>query len=622
MKNYSLLKEPIPSLTKALSRAVKTKWYGLRLNAGADTGYITAGENFIITSDGTLRAADRPSKYDVDGTSGTPLSFCGLCDRLYYVWRKKNTSTDDENTYTTYIKDVTPGDVGDSIKIAADDLSDADTVKRRCLAIYNMWMDGGNVVSGKYSTRILIYPDKLVLNSDKATVDTISRYKIMEKTAVTKTITEYIYNGNYIYDDTKQGSEDDKWIIEEDGSSVSGKQYDGKSTSINTENNEVLYGYSDEQSDEFIPDTRTNESEEAYYETFTTQGSQGNTIYYLKKTTTITTTSVTYTIVEDDSSDNVLPDADIVTSLNGRVFGCGGAKIFSSAAGSYVNYDLDTPGHISGENAWYCATQNGGDFTHITTYSGNIVAFKHDMLYELYGTSNPFRVKEISHIGTFNGKTVQELDSCLVYASRDGIYAYSGSYPRKISEGIFGTSNLKDGTCQNGASGVVDGKYYIRLPLKSEDGHPIMVFDSGTSTWSVLDIGADIDFMATVSGRLYAVTPNGDMYLINTGDKDETKWYVETPVATDGTANAKNLEKVQLLCKFYGKGSITVKIKYDNGDYKEIGTLGKDSTGVYPFYCKTAKSDHIVRYIRLEIEGDVEILNLEQIISTGGERYA
>ena len=77
------------------------------------------------------------------------------------------------------------------------------------------------------------------------------------------------------------------------------------------------------------------------------------------------------------------------------------------------------------------------------------------------------------------------------------------------------------------------------------------------------------------------------------------------------------LEKIQLVAKFRTAGSVIVSVKYDNGEYEQIGKLEKN-TGVHPFYCKVRKSDHVVRYIRFDCVGDVEILTFEQSISSGG----
>jgi hypothetical protein len=106
---------------------------------------------------------------------------------------------------------------------------------------------------------------------------------------------------------------------------------------------------------------------------------------------------------------------------------------------------------------------------------------------------------------------------------------------------------------------------------------------------------------------------------MDTGNKADTVWYFETPVITEGTADRKVLEKIQFVAKFRTEGFVKVSVKYDNGTYEQIGKLEK-STGVHPLYCKVRKSDHVVRYIRFDCKGDVELLTFEQFLSQGGDR--
>jgi hypothetical protein len=57
-------------------------------------------------------------------------------------------------------------------------------------------------------------------------------------------------------------------------------------------------------------------------------------------------------------------------------------------------------------------------------------------MFELYGSKpSNFQVQETVKTGAFNADYI-EINSVLYFANRDGIYAYSGGVPRKISEGV------------------------------------------------------------------------------------------------------------------------------------------------------------------------------------------
>jgi hypothetical protein len=562
---------------------------------------------------------DKPVLFDGEHT-GTPLAFCGIDGKLFYVYCHEYT----EDNKTKYNVDIIRYKNSDNSSdcSSANLLKDTESSsKERSLARYNVWTGGSDIVSGEYKPRIIIYPDEKRLpffdgwsvTNDKASqAQPIQRYKIVKTVATRRTIVQETYNDGWSYDE-----ENDKYILP--------SKYDGKGISYDTNTEESVYGYADEKDD--VPGAeKENGDTTVSYSVSKTMGSDGNEFEML---TVETVTSVITTTYTAEAEGTAVPDADFITAHGNRIFGVNGTKIFASAAGSYVDYDLDTADDFDGNNAWYSATQSGGDFTHICTYGGRPVAFKADMLYELYNDKNPFRIKEISRIGTFNGASVCEVNSTLFYANKDGIYAYGGSYPRSVSEGFIDKAKLDTGRFTGCTAGTYDGRYFVRVPMnddtvKSDDieyKHPILTFDTHTGTWSVLSVFEnDISYFAECDGKFFGVLDNGKIYQMNSGNKAGLHWYFETPVITEGTADRKVLEKVQMLVKFHGSGSVKVSVKYDNGEYDFVGKLENYDSGVHPLYCKVSKSDHAVRYIKFDCVGDVEILTFEQFLSQGGDR--
>ena len=600
--SYTFLSEPLPSASKEKQRLAKVQWYGLNLKASADSGYISSGKNFYVTTDGTLRAVDTPVSFD-ESHKGEPLAFVGINDKLFYVYEKG----DDYVDILTYNADGTA---------KTDNLSNTSDLSgvERSLARYNAWLGGSDIVNGSYSPRLIIYPDKKLIPLNGAfNLKDITQYKIVKITAVTKKINQKTYNQSL------ELNADKVWEYTEDkGYIIHVSKADGESNSIESETSEEVHSYCDEEPAS-MPEAESiqGDTKVSYYVS-QTHGSDGKLFDMLTVETITTSTVISYRY---DSVKTIIPDADFVTPYNNRIFGVDGTKIFASAAGSYVNYDLDTATDYDENNAWYSATQSGGDFTHICTFGGKVVAFKKDMLYELYNTKNPFRILEVNKIGTFTHKSVCELAGNLFYASDDGVYVYGGSAPYKISDTVLDKAQLDGGKFTYGVAGANDGKYYIREPLKGESGKPILVFDTATKTWSITDFNQEIAYFANADGHLYACTTSGAIYQMDSGNKAATEWYFETPVICESTADVKWLEKVQLVAKFHTAGQITVKVKYDNDTaYTTVATLDKD-TGIHSLYAKVAKSDHVARFIRIECVGDVEILTFEQLLSGGGARY-
>lgn len=646
MSEYAFLKATKPPVSKSVGRSVKVQWHGLNMNAHADTGFVVDGENFYVTADGTLRAVDVPYElkwWDKVANNNkpenykegdiTPLGFMGIDGKLFFVYNAGNDFINGTATNVDIVRitDVVKDEEDDSYtcdishaELSNDDVSLA--FSERSLARYNVWTGNSDVINGKYKPRLIIYPDEKrlpffdewsVTNEEASQAQPIQRYKIVKTVATRRTIVQETYNDGWSYDE-----ENDKYILP--------SKYDGRGISYDTSTEESVYGYADEKDD--VPEGEKEKGDTTVsYSVSKTMGSDGKEFEML---TVETVTSVITTTYTAEAEGTAVPDADFITAHGNRIFGVNGTKIFASAAGSYVNYDLDTATDFDENNAWYSATQSGGDFTHICTYGGRPVAFKADMLYELYNSKNPYRPKEISKIGAFSGKSVHEVDSTLIYANKDGIYAYGGSYPYCISDAVIDRKKIAGGKFKYGVAGSHEGRYLIREPLVNEDGKPILVFDTGTKTWSVTNVfNKEICYFAECDGGLYAALNDGKIYRMDTGNKADTVWYFETPVITEGTADRKVLEKIQLVAKFRTAGSVSVSVKYDNGEYKEIGKLEKcsddeenfDDEGnfiecVLPLYCKVRKSDHVVRYIRFDCQGDVELLTFEQFLSQGGDR--
>ena len=653
MSEYAFLKATKPPVSKSVSRSAKVQWYGLNMNAHADSGYIVDGENFYVTADGTLRAVDVPYElkwWDQVANNNkpenykegdiTPLGFMGIDGKLFFVYNAGNDFINSTATNVDIVRitDIVKDEDDDSYtcdishaELSNDDVSLA--FSERSLARYNVWTGNSDVINGKYKPRLIIYPDEKRLpffdgwtipNEEASQAQPIQRYKIVKTVATRRTIVQETYNDGWSYK-------------EETGEYDLPDSYDGRGISYDTSTEESVYGYADEKDD--VPEGEKEKGETTVsYSVSKTMGSDGKEFEML---TVETVTSVITTTYTAEAEGTAVPDADFITAHGNRIFGVNGTKIFASAAGSYVNYDLDTATDFDENNAWYSATQSGGDFTHICTYGGRPVAFKADMLYELYNSKNPYRPKEISKIGAFSGKSVHEVDSTLFYANKDGIYAYGGSYPYCISDAVIDRKKIAGGKFKYGVAGSHEGRYFIREPLVNENDKPVnendkpvLVFDTATKTWSVTNVfKGEICYFAECDGGLYAALDDGKIYRMDTGNKADTVWYFETPVITEGTADRKVLEKIQLVAKFRTAGSVSVSVKYDNGEYKEIGKLEKcsddeenfDDEGnfiecVLPLYCKIRKSDHVVRYIRFDCEGDVELLTFEQFLSQGGDR--
>lgn len=611
--NEKFLSSSVPASYKERSRAVRTKWYGLNLNASADSGYITCGRNFRVTSEGSVRAFGGASELkwkhlsekDIDGVSVKPLAFCGIDGVLFCVF---------EHSGKASAARLEPSLGGMKILEYEESALTAKiggkTGFKRHLAQYSVWCGGSDVISGEYSKRLLIYPDKARLDFDGgwgAKAEDIAGYDVYKKTEVTVSEKTETFNSG--------------WSIASDGDVVISGEPDGTSEDVSKTEESVLYGYADES--DLIPDGYTAEDEPSVsYSVNSGKGSDGADIEYLIRRTKNVLTKVSFSAKKRA---DVLPDTELAAVWGNRLFGTDGSKIFASSAGSYLDFSLDTAADSDGGNAWYGTSRTGGDFTAVCVYGGRITAFKEDGLYELYGDENPFRLKQISAKGTFSSESVCEADSVLYYAGRDGIYAYSGSYPRNISEAVLPLGAFKDGYLSSAAGGTDGVRYFLRAPLKEDDtDKPVLVYDTSTGFWSIVSFTESTDepeYFASDGRRAYCMTESGRIYALNGEISEGFGWYFEASPELGGTAGLKNLEKLSMTAKFHTAGKISVSAELDGKKYVRLGTFSQ-SAGTSSYDCLLRNCGHAVRKLRFDCEGDVEILCTEFTVTEGGEPNA
>lgn len=592
-KKSTFLRSSVPQSEESISRGTLVSVSGL--NMFGSSGFFSEGVNVEITSDGSLRTASVFDECDFN-VDGTPLGALAADEYLYVVVNVSGNNVDliridaDGNKNTVNLSNTSA-------------LSDM----RRSLALYNRWTGGSDIVSGEYEDVLLIYPDKVFISAKgawKQAAD-ISRYNIIRTVTEKTLITEKSYANS--------------WSQNTDGTYNLPTEADGISRDIDTKETIDFYC---SQSVDTCPDTinRSPEISIVYtkQDVYNAEGLKtGETLFVTETEKTVTET------FHAEAVEEAIPDAEHITIYNTRLFGINETKIFASGAGDYADYELDTATDIDETNAWYSAT-SGERFTFITTYDGRVTAFKPQGLYQVYNTQNPFRVKEISKEGTIYPNTVAETESTLFFTNETGVYSYSGSYPKNISrEYIEQTKIVGDTAC----AGAFDGHYYVRCETAFDEAFdeagtkPLLCFDSHMGAWRVLNFSdEEIVLFASSPKALYALGEDGTVWKRKTDNRSGVHWYAVLPVDCGNTATPKKLIRLQGVFRFQGSGKVTLSYSLDNDDWIVGGTM-KHTDGTHPIYCPILSGDHVVRSIRLEGQGDVELVALEQFFKEGGVRY-
>lgn len=591
---YYFLRSSVPDSEQNAARGTKVHFSGLDMYG---TGGVSAGVNFEITPDGTLRTASVPEKCAVS-LGGKPLAVFSGSRYLYAVCFKTG-------LVCNLVRFDTEEETVKTVSLSAGN----DSAKKRSLCLYNNWTGGSDIVSGEYEDVLLIFPDKKYIDAlgewgDKS-LKALARYDITRTVKTETVVTQNTYNNG--------------WKQNGDGAYTLPAKPDGTKRDIDTKSQSSFYG---SQSTNKLPDTIVHPAE--FSTTYVkedvhgTDGSVTGTVLFVTETATTIKETFSAELIEE-----AIPNADRIVAYNTRLFGVDGNKIFASGAGSYSDYELDTADDFDENNAWYSATP-GDAFTALTTFDGRVTAFKPQGLYQAYNTKNPFRIKEISKVGTSFGDTVSETENVLYYANENGIYAFGGSYPKNIALERLDMTCFKGSTATGGAYG---GKYYFRREtdfdnkFKAAGTKPVLVYDGHTGAWSVLSFATEeLYYYGATEKALYAIDKTGSLWKHTAENRSGAKWYYELPVETGNTADVKKLTRIQAVFRFRSTGKVKVSVAFDNGNYAECGGLERAS-GVYPVYIPVISGDHVARRIRFEGSGDVELMTLEQIFKTGGTRY-
>ena len=297
-----------------------------------------------------------------------------------------------------------------------------------------------------------------------------------------------------------------------------------------------------------------------------------------------------------------IPDVDGIFASDNRLWGFKGREIYASALGDGMNWtDYDT----LTTSSWAATTKTGDEITAGVDFGGMPVFFCENAAYKIYG-ENPkeFQYARQDMIGVTKGdhKSVAVGAGYIFYATRRGIYAWTGGVPQIIS------SPLGDGRIKEAVGGSDGTSYYLSCV---QDGRQnLYVYDPQAFVWvredstKALDIrqrGRDL-CMVTEGGEVWLI---GDVYGTEGTAEDGIRYSMETADYNDGAVTVKAAKHILLQHELTG-GVADVCVSYDGEPYEHVYTLydtdGKKITSVIPLREKR------YRTMRIRIDGDGEIV--------------
>ena len=185
-----------------------------------------------------------------------------------------------------------------------------------------------------------------------------------------------------------------------------------------------------------------------------------------------------------------VPRLEYVTENANRVWGCNSEEnvIYSCKLGDPTNW-YSYRGIAS--DSYAVNVGSDGPFTGAATCMGYVLFFKENCLHKLYG-SRPADYQLVSvqcrGVAKQASKSMCVLAEVLYYLSTDGVMAWDGSLPVKISGGLDNTWLMN---VRGAVGGVLDTRYYLHLRVPGRNETRLLVYDTERRLWHEEDTAAE-----------------------------------------------------------------------------------------------------------------------------------
>lgn len=229
--------------------------------------------------------------------------------------------------------------------------------------------------------------------------------------------------------------------------------------------------------------------------------------------------------------DREIPAMDYVVEAGNRLWGCryseaeGINEIYASSLGDPANW------HVYqglSTDSWTASRGTAAPFTGAAVLNGNPLFFRADSLEKVYiSSSGAHQIQSFDLEGVEPGaaNSLCVIADRLIYKSRLGVMAYTGTMPQRISDA------LGDMVFRGGSAARHRGKYC--LATLSEAGEPVVLaYDLQTGDWHIESDG----WYRRRDDSACAVTWQDDLYYIEDGsiwtmDNEQRglcSWWAET----------------------------------------------------------------------------------------------
>ena len=302
-----------------------------------------------------------------------------------------------------------------------------------------------------------------------------------------------------------------------------------------------------------------------------------------------------------------VPDLEYLTECDNRVWGCSSSEnvIYACKLGDPTNW-FSYRGIAA--DSYAVTVGSDGAFTGAATCMGYALFFKENTLHKLYGSKpSDFQLSSLRCRGVAKGaaRSLCVINETLYYLSPDGVMAWDGSIPTKVSTALD-PARLRN--VKSALGGALDGRYYLHLVRGSGEAQAVrlLVYDTERGLWQEEDV---CSYEMTGSG--------GQLYLwdgkaIWAADADREENWQQAGGIEDGVSfelvsgnigldspEELYLSRLTLRLEAEVKSRIEVAVSYDSGAWETLAQLTADGRSCFdvPFVPRRCGS------LRLRLKG-------------------
>ena len=300
---------------------------------------------------------------------------------------------------------------------------------------------------------------------------------------------------------------------------------------------------------------------------------------------TVTSSGITWQSIDGKVTENEaaaapvklerrVPDLDFVTEQGNRVWGCSRKEnsIYACALGDPTNW-YSYRGIAS--DSYAVSVGSDGAFTGAASCLSYVLFFKENCIHKLYGSKpSDYQMSSVRCRGVAANAagSLCVIAETLYYLSPDGVMAWSGSLPTKVS-GALDTGKLTAVDWAMG--GQLNARYYLYLHRKTATGGRLLVYDTEKGLWQE-ESPAGTEMVSTGQqlylwdgSALWAADPDRE-----TDGEDEENLKFEAVTGDIGLSvpDDKYISRVTLRMDALAHTVITVAASYDGGDWETVGS--------------------------------------------------